>query len=108
METELRRELEEQATRVREAEGRGEREQARLRSELRSKETAYKVTKEYQLGLKRCSTPPCFKYGMNNPKITRIKLCTVGASEPVHRVPEEAARATAGGGGGQVRQLFNC
>ena len=43
METELRRELEEQASRVREAEGRGEKEQARLRSELRSKETAYKV-----------------------------------------------------------------
>ena len=42
MEAELRTELEEEATRRKEGEERGEREQARLRSELKSKETAYK------------------------------------------------------------------
>ena len=42
VEAELRGELEEQASKLREGEERSEREQARLRSELELKETAYK------------------------------------------------------------------
>ena len=42
VEAELRTELEEEATRRKEGEEKGEKEQIRLRSELKSKETAYK------------------------------------------------------------------